>query len=121
MYPDIFIFPLLMMVYHFELNYVYSGSARQHIAEEERLLKTGELCIISPNMKHNVLVDDEQSLVISIMVRKSTFDLIFGSLLTHNDLLPFSLKIHYTEKSNPIIYFLKQMMTVLLKNWFRTL
>lgn len=91
---------------HFELNYVYAGSARQRIAEEERLLKTGELCIISPNMKHNVLVDDEQSLVISIMVRKSTFDLIFGSLLTHNDLLAIFFKdtLYREEQSHFLLF-----------------
>jgi AraC-like DNA-binding protein/mannose-6-phosphate isomerase-like protein (cupin superfamily) len=72
---------------HFEINYVYRGQARQQIDKEERILKEGEFCIISPHMHHNVLVDDTESLVISLMVRKSTFDLIFGSLLTHNDLL----------------------------------
>jgi AraC-like DNA-binding protein/mannose-6-phosphate isomerase-like protein (cupin superfamily) len=72
---------------HFEINYVYRGKARQQIIKEERILKEGEFCIISPHMHHNVLVDDTESLVISLMVRKSTFDLIFGPLLTQNDLL----------------------------------
>lgn len=91
---------------HFEINYVYSGTARQQIDKEERVLKIGELCIIAPNMHHNVLVDDEESLVISLMVRKSTFDVIFGSLLIQNDLLAifFRNTLYKENQSNYLLF-----------------
>ena len=72
---------------HFEINYVYHGAARQTVAQEERTLQTGDLCLIAPDMPHSVLVDDEGSIVLSFMVRRSTFDAIFGNLLLQDDLL----------------------------------
>lgn len=91
---------------HFELNYIYAGSARQKIDGEQRILSAGEFCIFAPNMRHNVLVDDPDSLVISIPVRKSTFDSIFGRLLTQNDLLSqFFRNTLYQEKQTNYLLF----------------
>lgn len=91
---------------HFEINYVYSGRARQQIDTEERILTTGEICIIAPNMQHNVLIDDEESFIISILVRKSTFDMIFGNLLKHNDLLAMFFKdtLYRENQSNFLLF-----------------
>lgn len=91
---------------HFEINYVYSGSARQIVDREQRTLSTGEFCIIAPNMRHNVLIDDTSSLVISIPVRKSTFDSIFGRLLTQNDLLSqfFKNTLYQEKQSNYLLF-----------------
>lgn len=91
---------------HFEINYVYSGSARQIIDSEQRQLLAGEFCIFAPNMRHNVLVDDTDSLVISIPVRKSTFDSIFGRLMTQNDLLSLFFKntLYQEHQSNYLLF-----------------
>lgn len=91
---------------HFEINYVYSGTARQIIEGEQRRLSEGEFCIFAPNMRHNVLVDDTDSLVISIPVRKSTFDFIFGRLLTQNDLLSrfFKNTLYQEKQSNYLLF-----------------
>lgn len=91
---------------HFEINYIYAGEARQLIDEERRILTAGEFCIIAPNMRHNVLVDSKDALVISFPVRKSTFDTIFGNLLTQNDLLStfFKNTLYRENQSNYLLF-----------------
>ena len=90
----------------FEINYVYSGKLKQQIAKEERILEEGELCIIAPNTIHNVQADGEQCLAISLMVRKSTFDTIFGNLLIQNDLLAIFLRntLYRTDQSSYLLF-----------------
>ncbi|MGB4657700.1 MAG: AraC family transcriptional regulator [Mobilitalea sp.] len=90
---------------HFEINYVYSGSATQIFDNESRQLTEGEICIIAPYSKHDVLAYSS-SLVISIMVRKSTFDTIFWSLLTQKDLLSifFRNTLYETSQSNYLMF-----------------
>ena len=91
---------------HFEINYVYRGSARQEIDTEKRVMAEGELCIIAPHMRHNVLVDDPDGLVISLAVRKTTFDTIFGKLLTQSDLLSefFRDTLYRESQSNYLLF-----------------
>ena len=72
---------------YFEIVYIYQGSASLEIDHKCHLMNAGEVCIISPDTLHNCLVDTNDSLVISLMTRKSTFDHIFGSLLINEDLL----------------------------------
>lgn len=65
----------------------------------------GEICIIAPFTRHNVLVEND-SLIISIMVRTTTFDGIFGCFLSQNDLLAMFFKntLYETEQSNYILF-----------------
>lgn len=83
---------------YFELNYIYSGTAEQIVDNETRYLNAGEICIISPNTKHNLLVNDTESLIISVPIRKSTFDSIFGNVMISNDLLAMFFKNTLYEK-----------------------
>jgi len=86
---------------HFEINYMYSGTCIQHFEKEQRQLAEGDICIIPPFAPHDI-VTNMDSLVISIAVRKSTFDKVFWNLLTHKDLLSmfFSYSL-YEKESNP--------------------
>lgn len=90
---------------HFEINYVYSGSATQLFENESRKLTEGDLCIIAPNSKHDVLADSS-SLVISMMMRKSSFDKVFWSLLSQKDLLAifFRNTLYMASPSNYLIF-----------------
>lgn len=71
---------------YFELNYVYSGSCSQIFSDEKRQFFQGDLILIAPNSPHCVLVDEE-SLIISINIRQSTFNQTFWQLLRSNDML----------------------------------
>ena len=72
---------------HLEIDYIYSGCASLDTENDRYVLKENELCIIPPEMPHNLMVDDEKSIVIGFMVRQSTFDTIFGNVLAMDDLL----------------------------------
>ena len=90
---------------YFEINYVYRGECIQTITGEKRTLHEGEISIISPYTQHNVSVDTD-SFIISIMVRQSTFDAIFGFLKAKQDLLSmfFRNTLYETVQSNYILF-----------------
>lgn len=71
---------------YFEITYLYAGSCRLLIDNETVTLEEGDLCIVPPLSAHNQPVE-EDALTICVAVRASTFDAIFGSLLTQNDLV----------------------------------
>ena len=82
----------------FEVNYVMSGHCKMIFENETRVLSTGELCIIAPHSRHDVTVNDD-SIVISLMLRKNTFDTTFFPLLAKEDLLSsFFRTILYSKK-----------------------
>lgn len=85
---------------HLEIDYVYSGCAGLQTEDDTYILKENELCIIPPEMLHNLTVDDEESIVIGFMVRMSTFDTIFGNVLAMDDLLARYFKNILYNKNN---------------------
>ena len=72
---------------HFELDFVYSGKTTVQLEGETRVLEQWDLCLVSPNFPHSLSVDDEESLVLTYLIRSSSFDKIFSKLLLQDDLL----------------------------------
>ena len=74
--------------YHdfFEVFYVLSGHCVNTIGTERFTLSTGSLCFIAPFINHTLEVFDN-SLIVNICIRKTTFDEIFFNLLTSQDFL----------------------------------
>ncbi|MBZ4671632.1 MAG: hypothetical protein PWQ76_605 [Clostridiales bacterium] len=90
----------------FEVNYVFSGECIQKFEKEDRILKEGEFCIIAPNSPHDIIAEEE-SLVVSIMIRQSTFEHTFFAVLTQKNLLStFFRNILYskTGKGNYLLF-----------------
>lgn len=84
----------------FEVNYVMSGKCSMIFENETRELSTGQLCIIAPHSRHDVTVDDD-SVVVSLMLRKNTFETTFFKLLAQEDLLAtFFRTILYSKKES---------------------
>lgn len=82
----------------FEVNYVMTGTCRMIFENEVRSLKTGEFCIIAPCSRHDVTIDDN-SVVLSLMLRETTFETTFFKLLAQEDLLAaFFRSILYSGK-----------------------
>lgn len=90
---------------YFEMNYVYSGQARQIFQSESRILDAGELCIIAPDSQHSIVALDN-SFIISIMIRKSTFDSVFWNILNHKNLLSLFFKntLYSKNASNYLLF-----------------
>lgn len=71
---------------HFELNYIYHGQGEFQFGDEQKILPEGALLIIAPDSPHNVRAKD-RDLILSIMVRKSTFEKVFWPLLNKDNVL----------------------------------
>ena len=86
---------------YFEITYLYSGSCRLLFDGESIQLTEGEMCIIPPMSPHNQPMDPS-CLAIGISVRSSTFDSIFGALLTNKDLVSsfFRKSLYGTNQAN---------------------
>ena len=65
---------------HFEINYVYHGQCVLCFADRKETLNEGAFFILAPDAPHHVYTEGD-GLVISIMVRKTTFHTVFSPLL----------------------------------------
>lgn len=90
---------------HFELNYIYRGNGDFCFENEHKILTEGTLLIIAPDSPHNVRAL-KNDFIISIMVRKSTFNNIFWSLLSKDTLLSafFRNSLKQNNERNYLIF-----------------
>lgn len=72
---------------YFEIDFVSNGECTFYFEGEEHKLRAGESCIIAPHSKHDLIIDDETTTVFCIMIRKSTFNTTFFSLMSQKNLL----------------------------------
>ncbi|OOM76046.1 bifunctional transcriptional activator/DNA repair enzyme AdaA [Clostridium puniceum] len=91
---------------YFEICYIFKGSCNLQFEKEQRTLVEGDLCIVAPTSSHDVIVDNENSIVITISIRKSTFDSAFFTLLSQKDLLSYFFRtILYNQTSSNYLLF----------------
>lgn len=89
----------------FEILYVYSGKATQKIKNERVDLREGDVCIVSPEVEHSLGVFDD-SVIVNILIKKSTFNDTFFELLRENNVLStFFIKILSSKRYNNYIIF----------------
>ena len=71
-------FPLF---YHehdfFEIIYVLSGTCTNSFQDSTEKLTAGDLCLIAPNVRHGILAVEDDSIILNILIRRSTFMDIF--------------------------------------------
>lgn len=89
---------------YFEITYVYRGSCTLLFDGESIRLSEGQMCIIPPMSPHNQPLTPE-CIAIGIVVRRSTFDAIFGELLTQQDLVStfFRNSLYGSVQSNYLL------------------
>ena len=94
---------------YFEINYVVEGSCNFHFNGEDLILKSGEICVIAPGSLHDITIDDE-STVYTLMIRKSTFNANFFSLLSNKDLLGHFFRTILQDDSheNYLLFFTRE-------------
>lgn len=89
----------------FEMIYVFSGRCMQKIEGKFLEMKTGDICILAPEINHSICVFDD-SVVINVQIKKTTFNEVFFQLLTDNNVLSsFFIKILNTKSYNNYILF----------------
>ncbi len=89
---------------YFEITHVVRGSCTLLFEGEKATLNEGELCIVSPMSGHSLPLEPD-CLALSVVVRRSTFDSVFGNLLTQRDLLGlfFRNNLYESRKANYIL------------------
>ena len=70
----------------YEMFYVLKGRCLHQVGEKPQLLQTGDLCLIQPKITHAIDVSDE-SIIIDVLIRKSTFRHYFYSILQGDNIL----------------------------------
>lgn len=105
---------------YFEIYYVFKGNCEFQFERERRTLREGELCIIAPTSLHNIITDNVDSIIISIAIRKSTFDNTFFTLLSQNDLLSYFFRtvLYNKTTSNYLLFHTEnsQDIKIIIKN-----
>ena len=71
----------------FEMLYVPSGKCRIITDREDIELETGNICIVAPETKRSVICTHESTTVYSIIIRRSTFEREFFSMISDRDVL----------------------------------
>lgn len=92
---------------YFEVNYVIKGRGKFVFEKEEHIMQEDEVCIVAPGSMHDFLIEDESSIVITLCIRKSTFDTTFSSLMSRQDLLSYFFRqiLRDDDKANYLMFF----------------
>ncbi len=83
-----------------EIECVITGSCRLFFEDTVLSLPQGTVCIVAPGSKHDVEVPDD-STVYCLMLRRSTFETTFFSLLSRNDALSLFFRANLNEDQGP--------------------
>ena len=108
---DVFCFlnmPYMVEIPHshnfFEITYVIKGNCKFLFEGEQVTLSEGDVCIVSPGSGHSLPLEPD-CYAISVVVRRSTFDMVFGSLLTQKDLVSlfFRNSLYEVKRANYVL------------------
>lgn len=90
----------------FEVDYMFSGQCQIEFPQESYTLDAGSVCIIAPKLRHRVRLEDKQSVLLTISVRKSTFEHTFFSVLTQKNILGdfFRNILYYRPQANYLLF-----------------
>lgn len=97
--------PILHSHGFYEMLIVYEGQFTQTINHQEIMMKTGDVCIIPPDIFHSLSVKNS-SIVLNVLIQKETFqNIFFKELHGDNILANFYFKTLNTQKrSNYVIF-----------------
>ena len=88
----------------FELFYIYEGTCYCYFNDQEYVLEKGSVWIFNTHCRHAVVVPDDGSLLINIIVRKSTFITAMLNMVRQNDLfLEFFLNSIYRATRTSLV------------------
>ena len=86
----------------FELFYIYEGTCYCYLNEKEYVLEKGSAWIFNTQCRHAIVVPNDGSLLVNIIVRKSTFIATMLNIIQQNDLfLEFFLNSIYSNQDQP--------------------
>lgn len=98
--------PLIHTHEFFEMACVLSGTFTNYIGEQKTELHAGDILILAPRTRHAICTYQDDGIMVNILMRSSTFERHFLSLLPDNDLLySFFVKALYGNSDTPYLLF----------------
>lgn len=85
----------------FEILFVVSGECKNIVDQTELSLKKGDICFLSPDAPHTLMIHRHDTIVYSIVVRTTTFERAFSNLYNKDDIISdFFAHALYTNSSH---------------------
>lgn len=89
----------------FEMFYVASGKCIQYIDDKSVTFQQGDIFILAPGVRHGIYLEDDD-ILINVLIRQSTFQEIFNSVIQHqNQLALFFISSLYQKDCIQYILF----------------
>ena len=89
-----------------EIICVVQGSCTHYIAEQKLEMQEGDICIVAPDTRHAISAFSDESLILNILIRVSTFETaFFGTLIDDSILSRFFHHTLYQSKTYPYLLF----------------
>ncbi len=121
-HPHVSWFPPIWHVNHFfVILVVLKGNATTYVANQELHLEEGNVCIIAPHSRHATSCFGDDSYVLKILIRTSSFEQAFFGILKNQEtvLAEFFARTLYSNNPNPYLLFScgwdNEMMEIIAK------
>ena len=92
--------PLVHSHDFWEIEYVSQGSCLLHFEDEIQPMTEGTVVFVAPGSRHDVEITDQSS-VYCLMLRRSTFEAVFFSLLSRDDALSLFFRNNLKADQEP--------------------
>lgn len=88
----------------FEIVYVLSGKCENNIFGSTDTLNQGDLCLMSPSVKHSIWTED--GLIINILIRRSTIQNVFSNIFRGSGIISdfFTNSIYLRDFATCLIF-----------------
>lgn len=71
----------------FEIIFVQNGTCTNYVLGRSIPMRTGDICIMAPDVTHSLSAFHDEDYIINILIRKSTFEQSFFGLLDSDTIL----------------------------------
>ena len=90
----------------FEIIFVQNGTCTNYVLGRSIPMRTGDICIMAPDVTHSLSAFHEEDYIINILIRKSTFEQSFFGLLDSDTILSdFFKRTFYQTSEIPYLLF----------------
>lgn len=99
---------------YIEVNYVFSGSLKQKVGEDEIFLKKGELLFLNQHIDHEIKACGKEDIVINFIIEPKFFEFIFTYLSNNNLMSNFIIDSLYshTQKGQYLYYQVSEVKSI---------
>ena len=84
----------------FEIIYAAAGNCRIRLDYEELIIEDGNICILAPGNKRQIEISSEDAAAYSFLVRYSTFEKTFFSVLSDKDVIAGFFRRAFRDSSD---------------------